>query len=186
MTDYGHQVMTGHQAMSVTTIFFFRAYRKGYLHDSRRENDQKNSYLNIDFENGNCVIKRWFNTRVSHDLSSWLKSWLSHEIKSWGTLSWPTVMTGHDQRHKSWLILTERAKTFKLVTIRHDRSWRRDQGWSWPLVMTKLVTWDLCLVTFFWPLLIHTYSDNTIFNGKLKHKTLLHTDSKEATRGRNL
>jgi len=127
-------------------IFFFwfqDSYRKGYLHDSRRENDQKNSYLNIDFENGNCVIKRWFYTRVSHDLSSWLKSWLSHEIKSWGTLSWPTVMTGHDQRHKSWLILTERAKTFKLVTIRHDRSWRRDQAWSWPLVMTKLVTWDL-------------------------------------------
>ena len=66
------------------------------------------------------------------------KSWLSHEIKSWGTLSWPTVMTGHDQRHKSWLILTERGKTFKLVTMCHDQSWRRDQGWSWPLVMTKL------------------------------------------------
>ena len=33
---------------------------------------------------------------------------------------------------------------------------------------------------------IHTYSDNTIFNGKLKHNTILHTDSKEATRGRNL
>jgi len=33
----------------------------------RRKNDQKNQkkekiYFNIDFEDGNCVMKKWFNT----------------------------------------------------------------------------------------------------------------------------
>ncbi len=37
----------------------------------------------------------------------YFKSWLSHEIKSWGTLSWPTVMAGHDRSHRSsWRLET--------------------------------------------------------------------------------
>ena len=50
-------------------IFFFGSqdsYRQGYLHDLRRENDQKNSCLNKDFENGDFVFKKWFNTRVNN------------------------------------------------------------------------------------------------------------------------
>jgi hypothetical protein len=50
-------------------IFFFGSqdsYRQGYLHDLRRENDQKNSSLNQHFENGNWVIKKWFNTPVNN------------------------------------------------------------------------------------------------------------------------
>ena len=55
--------------VSASAIFFLKfqdSYQKVYLHDSRRQNDQKNSYLNIDFENGNSVIKKWLNTRENN------------------------------------------------------------------------------------------------------------------------
>ena len=57
-------------AASAANLFFGSqdSYRQGYLHDLRRENDQKNSCLNKDFENGDFVLKKWFNTRVNNFL----------------------------------------------------------------------------------------------------------------------
>ena len=140
MTTSCHDVWGGapqepcgaHFFCGVSRKFFFwsqDSYRQGYLHDLRRENDQKNSYLDKDFENGDFVLKKsWLIVMTSsHDLVTKLshggpsrdqRSWLvmtevtSHDYFSLNELKllnwWPSVMTGHDvvtkggHDHWSW------------------------------------------------------------------------------------